>query len=55
MAEITLECNTCRKKKGFKNMEQVTKRGWVIEHQKHGWDIAYCPECTKNNSQDKGT
>ncbi len=55
MAEITLECHTCHKKKGFKSIEQVTEKGWVIEHQKHGWDIAYCPECTKNNSQDKGT
>lgn len=48
MAEIRLECQACRKKKGFKNLEEVKKKGWVIKHQQHSWDIAYCPKCKEN-------
>lgn len=45
MAEIELKCEGCGKRKGFKNLEQVSKKGWIIKHREHGWDIAYCPKC----------
>ncbi len=47
MAEIQLRCHVYSKSKGFKNLEEVAKKGWVTKHQEHGWDIAYCPKCKK--------
>ena len=55
MAELSLRCEVCGKVKGFKDMEQVIKKGWVIEKRKNSWDVAYCPKCSKNNIQDKET
>jgi len=51
MAEIELRCEGCGKRKGFKNLEQVSKKGWIIKHQEHGWDIAYCPKCKDKEYQ----
>lgn len=47
MAKIQLRCHICGKGKGFRTLEHVDKQGWVIEHQEHTWDIAYCPKCVE--------
>ena len=45
MAEIFLRCEKCGKVQGFKDMEEVAKKGWVIHEGKYGEDTALCPEC----------
>ena len=49
MAAVQLKCQVCGKSKGFKNLEQVAKKGWNVKHQERGWDIAYCPKCQKKD------
>ena len=49
MAEVQLKCKVCGKSKGFKNLEQAAKKSWVVKHQEHGWDIAYCPKCKQKD------
>jgi len=44
MAEIALRCEVCGKVKGFKNMESVAKKGWVVRKKADGWDTARCPK-----------
>ena len=45
MAEIFLRCEVCGKVQGFKDMEEVAKKGWVIHEGKYGEDTAICPHC----------
>ena len=45
MAELSLRCEVCGKVKGFKDMEQVIKKGWTIHKRKNGEDTAVCPDC----------